>query len=541
MKKIKNAFLTIYILIICSFMFGCGSKTEEFLTAEDVIVGEDVNKEVIENSVETEEISNIVEEINEDIEIQETTTFEKSTDRLSMVLLKSENQIELTAKGAILIEASTGTILYEKGLNEKIYPASMTKILTALLVLEYFTPEELIEVGREINEVPWDSSKAGHVVGEMITIENLIRALIIPSGNDSANVATVAVAKRYTDDNTLSLEQCEEIFARLMNEKAKDLGAENSNFVRSHGYHDDDHYTTPYDMALITAEFLQNEVLRNIASETQFSGNSANGMFDGNENVVTQDYTWRSHNLLITNNDYNYPYAIGVKTGYTNEAGRCIASASVNNEGEELIAIIFNSTDPERWIDSQNLYEHGYNDYNKTQIGRRNQVHETVELKKHNPVIQNELDLVYNDNYYTYLPTEFNSSEITSNIIYNVDFTQTKKDEIFVVAPVNQGDVIGIAEFFIGDQKIFEADLVAKDDIEKANILNYIQYFFTQLFKKIFTFDTLIGAVVCLFIGLVIMSYTKKSKSKSTRRHGNRRSSNDVYTFKKNKGKRFKK
>ena len=160
---------------------------------------------------------------------------------LQDVLITADGAPELTASAAILIEESTGTILYEKNADQKMYPASMTKVLTALVALDYFQPEELIKVGSEINEVSLDSSKAGHVVGETLTMKNAIRGLIIPSGNDSANVIAAAVARRAENDDSLSFRQCEAVFTDLMNKKAAELGAKNSHFANADGYHDDNH------------------------------------------------------------------------------------------------------------------------------------------------------------------------------------------------------------------------------------------------------------------------------------------------------------
>lgn len=127
---------------------------------------------------------------------------EKAADALQTAVMLADQAPELQAEAAILIEASSGTILYEKNATQKMYPASMTKMLTALVALDYFKPEDLIVVGSEINEVSLDSSKAGHELGETLTVENAIRGLIIPSGNDSANAVAAAVAKKAENDET---------------------------------------------------------------------------------------------------------------------------------------------------------------------------------------------------------------------------------------------------------------------------------------------------------------------------------------------------
>ncbi|NLK36762.1 MAG: D-alanyl-D-alanine carboxypeptidase, partial [Epulopiscium sp.] len=191
---------------------------------------------------------------------------------------------EVTAETAILMEPTTGKIIYSKDIHKKMYPASMTKILTALVVMDYFSPDTLITVGTEINEVTLDSSKAGHKRGETLTVENLIRGLIIPSGNDTANVLAAAVAKKVENNNDLTPEESEKVFARLMNEKAKKLGAKESHFSNAHGYHDENHYTSAYDMALITREAQKNKMISEIAKEKSFSGKGVENNLESSSN-----------------------------------------------------------------------------------------------------------------------------------------------------------------------------------------------------------------------------------------------------------------
>ena len=135
----------------------------------------------------------------------------------SKVVFAAELPPEVVAQTAILGEASTGKIIYEKDMDKKMYPASMTKLITALVALDHLNADALLTVGTEINEIPWDSSKAGHLVGETLTVKNLIRGLLIPSGNDSANVLAVAVARKVKNDESLPFEECINVFTELMN------------------------------------------------------------------------------------------------------------------------------------------------------------------------------------------------------------------------------------------------------------------------------------------------------------------------------------
>lgn len=531
MKKPKNTFLSLYVIIMCSVISGCGdNEKDEISPSENVIMAKnesETDSEVLELSENAEDLENSENlDTAENSENSENTT--TTANSLKMVSMFSDNEIDVIADGAVLVETSTNTILYEKKLHEKLYPASMTKMITTLVVLDHFATDELIEIGTEINEVPWDSSKAGHIVGEMITVENLLRALIIPSGNDSSNVATVAVAKRFANNDNLSLEECQEIFSDLMNEKATQLGALNSNFVKAHGYHEDDHYTTPYDLAIIAVEFLKHDLLVKIASESSFSGDGANGMFEGNDNAKSQYYNWKSHNLLITDNQYNYPDAIGIKTGYTSQAGQCVAAASINEYGEELVAIIFNSPDNGRWIDGATLFDHGYDDYDKMTIAKKNDAQDFLSLTKHNPLIQDDVALLYEEDIEVYLPIELEQVDYSTEISYIGDYTTVNKDgSISLVAPLEAGQVVGVSEFFINGDKVFECNLIVKDEIEKGTPIHHIQNFFKNFFKNLFSLKTL-GIVVG---SLAVISFVGRRIRKNRSR---RYTTGTNYTFKQN-------
>ncbi len=362
------------------------------------------------------------------------------TPALQTAFLQANNAPTITAGTAILVEQSTGTILFDKNAKDKMYPASMTKMVTALVVMDYFKAEELITVGTEINEVSLDSSKAGHVNGETLTVKNLIRGLIIPSGNDSANVLATAVAKKVKNNQSLSFAECQDIFAGLMNDKAKALGAVNTHFTNAHGYHDENHYSCAYDMALFGRAYLANSTLAEIANEKSFSGNGADNMFAQNKEKKTQDYSWKSHNLLITSNEYNYSYASGIKTGFTNEAGDCVSAAAMK-DGVTLIAIIFNSPDPARWLDAKSLFEYGFNGYEKV-----------VKLK----------------------------------------------------APIKKDAKVGTASFQIGGKTVLTEPVFAGREVSKGTIWSSIHYFFKNFTSVVFSVKGLIGLGVIVAVGALI-------------------------------------
>ncbi len=521
---------TLSALLIFSLM-GCSSKKET--SQETTEIAADSLGETNEtSSTENATSSNTIE--GETFSTEGNAEAEKALAQAEKALAEAEGLIaddlvdswltyvpfvadkapEVHAKAAILVETSTGNILYDKNIHDMMYPASMTKILTCLVVLDYFAVEELVVVGEEILAVPWDSSKAGHQVGETFTVKNILRGLIIASGNDTANVATTMVAKRITGDDTLTLEQCEDIFADEMNKKAKSLGANNSNFVKSHGYHYDDHYTTPYDMALISIEFLKNDTLKAIAGETSYTGDSAEGIFENTDGVKTQEYTWWSHNSLITNTEYRYSGATGIKTGYTSQAGRCVA-ASANIDGEEMLAIVFFADDPERWLDARALFDYGYDEYEKNTLISAGESFVTMPLTNHNPLETNVIDLVYKERITLYLPTEF-SNEITTKASYYEEFFEIGTDgQLYIKAPIAANTVVGEVVISKNNKELYRKNIYTNVDVEEGTWVHKLQFAFDNFKEDIFSIKGLIGlgivvGVIALGVALVRMIVEKR-------------------------------
>ena len=428
---------------------------------------------------------------------------EKAANVLQEAVLKAEGEPDVTASAAILIEESTGTILYEKNADQKMYPASMTKVVTALVAMDYFKPEELIKVGTEINEVSLDSSKAGHQLGETLTMENAIRGLIIPSGNDSANVIAAAVAKRVKNDEDLSFSQCEVVFTDLMNKKAKELGATHSHFSNAHGYHEEDHYTTAADMALFSRAFMENKTLQEIANEKSFSGNGADGLFADDDKVKTQDYAWGSHNLLITDGEYNYPYASGINTGFTDEAGDCVTAAA-KKDGMNLIAVISHSEDPGRWLDAKNLFEYGFNQYEKVTVAKKGEAVAEAPLTKHKKSEGDTLPVVFKTTTAVYLP-EKAADQLKVTVTYNDTYAVTdKKGKVSLKAPIEKGAEVGVASCEVKGKEVLKAPVYAGREVSKGNIFSAIGHFFSNLFTLKGLVTVVVIVIICAVIFLLI-------------------------------------
>lgn len=213
--------------------------------------------------------------------------------------------------------------------NEKLYPASITKLLTSHTVLQHMDPEDTVTVGDALTLVEADSSVADLQVGDVLTVEQLIAAMMLPSGNDAAQVAAVAAGRVIAGDETLPCTEAKQVFVRAMNVQAELLGMENSNFVNPDGWHNEDHYTTMNDLVILCREVLKNQTILKYTSRAE-------------ETVVLGDreLEWENTNFLLYEGGEAYvPSAIGLKTGYTEAAGGCLVSAFFETDRIILIGV----------------------------------------------------------------------------------------------------------------------------------------------------------------------------------------------------------
>lgn len=251
---------------------------------------------------------------------------------------------ELEAASAILIDGLSGEVLFEKDADSHQYPASITKIMTAVLAIESGDLQRVITVGNEVNNLEAGSSHIGLKVGEEMSMENLLYGLMLNSGNDAANAIAVAVGGTM------------EGFATLMNQKAQDLGMTESHFVTPSGLHDDEHYVSARDMATLTMYAMKNDTFSKIASTRQYTipetnKEAARPMANSNR-LISQN----------TGEQYRYEYAVGVKTGYTSKAGNTYVGAA-RKDGMLLIAVVLKDSQAGKWLDCIKMFNHGYANY----------------------------------------------------------------------------------------------------------------------------------------------------------------------------------
>ena len=256
---------------------------------------------------------------------------------------------EINGHSGILIDIDTGAILYSKNAHEKMYPASITKIMTTLLAVENLAMEDTFTFTQDIiNALPWDAAKYGYVAGEEVGIRDLIYVLMLRSANEVAIGLGMKIAGT------------EEEFAKLMTAKAKEIGAVNTNFVNATGLHDDNHYTTAYDMALIAMEAMNNAT---------FSEVWGNPSYIVNPTSVEPDVVriWNRHNMLVSRQAAFYSYAKGGKTGYTDEAGRTLVTYA-SRDGRNLMCVVMKSGTETVYDDTRRLFEYGFTEFQNVEV-----------------------------------------------------------------------------------------------------------------------------------------------------------------------------
>jgi len=289
---------------------------------------------------------------------------------------KSNGEINVQAKSAILMDQETGRILYEKNAYTKMRIASITKIMTAILAIEYGDLEDEVIVSQ--NAAYTEGSSLYLKPKQKIKLKDLVYGLMLRSGNDAA----VAIAEHVGG----SLEG----FVYMMNQKAEEIGMMNTEFSNPHGLDDhENHYSTAYDMALLTKYAMQNKVFQNVSSTKIYKSE------DGK-------YVWKNKNKLLTQ---LYKYSTGGKTGYTKRAKRTLVSTA-SNDHLHLITVTLN--DPDDWNDHIHLFEMGFNEYDKVMIQKEGYIKDIKD-----PFYKNK---IYIDRHIIYPLTEEEEDEIKVNI-----------------------------------------------------------------------------------------------------------------------------
>ena len=330
----------------------------------------------------------------------------------------------VSARAAVLMDADSGRVLFAKQDSERLPMASTTKIMTSLLTLEASAvTDPVITVTDEMVRV--EGSSMGLMAGNKLALSDLATGMLMVSGNDAANAAAIAVAGSVPE------------FAKLMNARAEEIGMKNSHFVTPSGLDAEEHYSTAYDMALLGTEALSNSRFAGIVSQKNMTVKFENPI---------QTIRYGNHNRLLS----LYPDAIGIKTGFTKKAGRCLVSAA-ERDGVRLVAVTLNA--PDDWDDHIRLYEYGFSALQPFRP-------DTAALSATVPVVGGLSDTV------TVVagiadPASVKAQDM-SRIQLRVELLQ------FIYAPVRQGELIGSAVYLLDGETVLEVPLLAQQGVECA-------------------------------------------------------------------------
>ena len=248
----------------------------------------------------------------------------------------------------ILYDVTNKEVLYEKQADAKCYPASLTKLMTAMIALEYASEDTVFTVGDEVYMIDPGSSRAYLTVGTRLSMEHLLQALLLPSGNDAAYVAAVGVGRLIAGDENLGNTEALNRFIEKMNEKAAALGCKGTHFANPDGIHRDDHYTTAADMLKISEAALEHKLIADTVRMPESHATLLSG----------QTVNWHNTNKLVqTDTIYTYEGVIGLKTGSTDQAGYCLAAGATRDGKTTLVVVMGAAQESNRFDDAAGLLD----------------------------------------------------------------------------------------------------------------------------------------------------------------------------------------
>ncbi len=451
--------------------------------------------------------------------VVETTT-EATTEEPSVInnYADSSKVLNIDARGAILIDANTGVTIYEKNSHEKLYPASITKIMTAYLACKYGKFDDTLTASHNaIYGIGQGSSIIGIKEGEQISFLDGLYGIMM----ESANEVCMMVAEHI--DGTV------EKFVERMNKQAQDWGCKDTHFNNPHGFHDVDHYTTPYDMSLIAFNAIKDENFSKIWGTVDHTIPA--------NNKSPQRFLHNKDKMLKPTSDYYYQYAIGGKTGFHDDAKNTLVTCA-EKDGVKLISVVMKANGyNQAYTDSKTLLDYGFSVY------KDNKVYTAGTYTDKIPVYQTYLSEDYNvgelnvtvaGDVSAKLPSFVSANDVKTKAVidYGKDNTANK-----IYAPIKEGDKVGTMEFTYKDKTIATADITASNSVESKSdkqlaemklINNVKSVLHTILNALIF----IIPIVIIIIILLVVRNNINKKKKKKRRKKSGKNSSSKNSTTK---------
>lgn len=419
--------------------------------------------------------------------------------------VRAANSFEVDAKAALLVDEGTGEILYEKDSREHNYPASITKVMTALLVLEAVEAgrlrldQEITASESAFENLARDGSTANIKAGETMSIENLLNCLLIVSANEASHILAEAVAGNI------------DLFVAQMNDRAIQLGCEDTHFANPSGLHNERHYTSAWDIYLITREAMTYKTFMEIVGRKSYEVPETN---------LSQKRSLHSTNYLISTwrtgwPGYYYEDARGIKTGSTPEAGNCLVATAVRGE-RQLVSVVLGadkvkledgSTETRSFSETIRLFDHGFNDFKSMQL-----------LDPDEFVAEVPVELSSETNYVVVHPSEEITRMVPSDLTAEELTRTVELNAEHVDAPVAEGDELGTITVAYGDTVYGSVSLIALNDVSASWLLvkqREVSEFLSQPWVRF----TAAGAVV-LAAAVALLRVAAVSRASRYRRRG---------------------
>ncbi len=424
---------------------------------------------------------------------------------------------EINENGAYyMVEQKTDTLIFAQNEYEKMYPASLTKIMTAILALEN-CPDltEKVTYKLAIQDYMYQMNVAagggislsGFSYGEEITIKDLIYACLIPSGNEAAEILADYIAGSGP------------AFYEMMNDKAKEIGALNTNFCNANGLFNVDHYSTAYDMYLIASYAMENETFAEIVSTVSYTSEPTNKQPKG--------YTWYNTNKMLNPQSEYYSSLIsGVKTGTLDESGRCLITTA-EKSGYKYMLVLMGADlydadgnylqARQDFIQTSKFYDWAFDNYKvKTVIEKGSIVYDlNLKLAKDG---KKKLQLMSGSTFSTLMPQSYNVDNVRT--VPELDITMLNDDKS-ISAPIQKGDVVGEIKLVLSGKEIGRVPLLSAETVERSEAL-YILDQVKGVFNS-FTFKMLFIVILVLFVTYVIIMVIRSRNRRKYRRIRRRR------------------
>lgn len=420
---------------------------------------------------------------------------------------------QVSAEAAILIDAKSGTILYAKNIDERLFPASTTKILTCVLALENSELDDTVTFSYDaVHAVPWDGSKIGMDAGQTLTMEECLQAILIGSANEVSNAVAEHVGGSMDG------------FVDMMNARVNELGLTNTHFVNANGLFDENHYTSAYDLSMIAREFFSYEMLAKIARtpKVEFYPTA----------TQPDEITVNSKNLLYEGKKYHYEYLVGSKTGYTDMARQTLVSCA-KKDGMELICVVLKEESPYQFTDTITLFEYGFNNFslvNVKDIEDNFNPDNSDFFNTGTDIFGNSTELLkVNEDAKLILPNEADLTNLKMNLVYETD----NQNAVAKVLYTYNGAEVGYSDIMLNSLSTdFFESIYVEDDAPITNVDG----------KSVFiNVKIVLIVIVCIviLITIILLAYTQiKAYRRKKRAEARKKKNKDKDRYYKSSSKR---